>query len=247
MAGAAANQDPNTTTSIREQDELLEAIFRAHAASLRGRLLRSTRDPAVADDLVSESFIRLAAAIRAGRAPLDPPAWLHRVAMNLVVSRARRNTVASRALPGLLDRDVAPSPEDRGRRAGTRRGRSARRWRRWVARTGRSWSWPRAATVPRRSPGSSASRARRREPGCAGRGAGSGLDSRSPASGCDPATSPRWRRRGTTSAAPGRLSSAGRGCPSRPGVHRADGGARPARCGLCAGRRRRDADDDRGR
>ena len=112
MASAATNQDPIPTTSIREQDELLEAIFRAHAAPLRGRLLRSTRDPAVADDLVSESFIRLAAAIRAGRAPLDPPAWLHRVAMNLVVSRARRNTVASRALPGLLDRDVAPSPED---------------------------------------------------------------------------------------------------------------------------------------
>ena len=80
--------------------------------TLRGRLLMSTRDPAVADDLVSESFIRLAAAIRAGRAPLDPPAWLHRVAMNLVVSRARRNTVAARALPGLLDRDVARSPED---------------------------------------------------------------------------------------------------------------------------------------
>ena len=53
------NQDPIPTTSIREQDELLEAIFRAHAAPLRGRLLRSTRDPAVADDLVSESFLRL--------------------------------------------------------------------------------------------------------------------------------------------------------------------------------------------
>jgi len=112
MAMAATNRDPIPTTSIREQDELLEAIFRAQAASLRGRLLRSTRDAAVADDLVGESFIRLAAAIRAGRTPLDPPAWLHRVAMNLVVSRARRNTVASRALPGLLSRDVAPSPED---------------------------------------------------------------------------------------------------------------------------------------
>src|SRR6478736_9750390 len=112
MASATTHQDPIPTRSIREQDELLEAIFRAHAASLRGRLLRSTRDPAVADDLVSESFIRLAAAIRAGRGPQDPPAWLHRVAMNLVVSRARRNTVASRALPGLLDRDVAQSPED---------------------------------------------------------------------------------------------------------------------------------------
>jgi len=112
MASAAANEDPIIAMSTRQQDELLEAIYRAHAASLRGRLLVSTRDPAVADDLVSEAFIRLAAAIRAGRGPLDPPAWLHRVATNLVVSRARRNTVATRALPGLLDRDVAPSPED---------------------------------------------------------------------------------------------------------------------------------------
>ena len=60
MASAAANQDPIPTRSIREQDELLEAIYRAHAAHLRGRLLRSTRDPAVADDLASEAFIRLA-------------------------------------------------------------------------------------------------------------------------------------------------------------------------------------------
>ena len=69
MARAAANQDPIPTRSIREQDELLEALYRAHAAHLRGRLLMSTRDPAVADDLVSEAFIRLAGAIRAGRVP----------------------------------------------------------------------------------------------------------------------------------------------------------------------------------
>ena len=123
MASAGTSQDPITTTSIREQDELLEAIYRAHAASLRGRLLMATRDPAVADDLVSEAFVRLATAIRTDHAPLDPPAWLHRVAMNLVVSRARRNTVASRALPGLLDRDVASSPEDEVIGAGARRGR----------------------------------------------------------------------------------------------------------------------------
>jgi RNA polymerase sigma-70 factor (ECF subfamily) len=111
MASDGANPQPAATT-IREQDELLESIYRAHAAWLRGRLLASTRDPAVADDLVGEAFVRLAAAIRAGRAPLDPPAWLHRVAVNLVVSRARRTTVATRALPGLLDRDLASSPED---------------------------------------------------------------------------------------------------------------------------------------
>ena len=64
------------------------------------------------DDVVSEAFLRLASVLRAGRAPHDPPAWLHRVAVNLVVSRARRNAVAIRAMPGLLDRGIATSPED---------------------------------------------------------------------------------------------------------------------------------------
>jgi RNA polymerase sigma-70 factor (ECF subfamily) len=98
--------------SIADQDRQLEAIYRAHAAPLRGRLLGMTRDPAIADDLVGEAFLRLATEMRAGRPPLDPPAWLHRVGANLVVSRARRVTVATRAMPGLLDRDVASSPED---------------------------------------------------------------------------------------------------------------------------------------
>ena len=50
--------------------------------------------------------------IDAGRAPLDPAAWLYRVGRNLAISRARRNAVATRAMPGLLDRGVAASPED---------------------------------------------------------------------------------------------------------------------------------------
>ena len=91
---------------------MLEVAFRAHAPALRGRLITLTRDPAVADDLVGEAFLRLATEIDAGRAPLDPGAWLHRVGRNLVISRARRNVVASRAMPGLFDRGVAGSPED---------------------------------------------------------------------------------------------------------------------------------------
>ena len=112
MASAAANPDPIPTTSIREQDELLEAIFRAHAAY-------AAWSPAEVDTRPGgrrRSRQRVIHPPRGGDPggprPLDPPAWLHRVAMNLVVSRARRNTVASRALPGLLDRDVARSPED---------------------------------------------------------------------------------------------------------------------------------------
>jgi RNA polymerase sigma-70 factor (ECF subfamily) len=95
-----------------DESALLDATFRDHAPALRGWLTGLTRDPATADDLVGECFLRLAKEIDAGRAPLDPAAWLHRVGRNLVISRARRSTVATRAMPGLLERGVAPSPED---------------------------------------------------------------------------------------------------------------------------------------
>jgi len=90
----------------------LEDTYRAHAPAVRGRMLALTRDPALADDLASEAFLRLATEIDAGRAPRDPVAWLFRVGRNLMISRARRASVATRAMPGLLDRDVARSPED---------------------------------------------------------------------------------------------------------------------------------------
>lgn len=91
---------------------MLETIYLERAAQLRGRLLGLTRDAALADDLASEAFLRLAIEIRAGRVPNDPPAWLYRVGANLAVSRSRRTLVARRAMPGLLERGVAASPED---------------------------------------------------------------------------------------------------------------------------------------
>jgi len=105
-------QAPMAEIPIAEQDRQLEAMYRTHAASLRGRLLSMTRDPVIADDLVSEAFLRLASEMRRGRTPLDPPAWLYRVGNNLAVSRARHATVVTKAMPGLLERDVASSPED---------------------------------------------------------------------------------------------------------------------------------------
>jgi len=97
---------------IEEQDRQLEAIYRTHAAALRGRLLAMTRDPAIADDLVGEAFLRLASEMRRGRTPLDPPAWLYRVGNNLVVSRARHAAVVTKGMPRLLEHDITSSPED---------------------------------------------------------------------------------------------------------------------------------------
>ena len=103
---------PTPSRPVAEGAISLEDMYRAHATVLRGRLLRLTRDPALAEDLASEAFLRLTAEIGAGRAPLEPAAWLYRVGRNLMISRARQASVATRAMPRLLDRDVAPSPED---------------------------------------------------------------------------------------------------------------------------------------
>ena len=112
MTSDAMRPLPMAPEHTQVPTDTLEALFLAHAAGLRGRLLAMTRDPALADDLASEAFLRLALEIQAGRLPNDPRAWLYRVGANLVVSRARRTSVATRAMPGLLERDVAPSPED---------------------------------------------------------------------------------------------------------------------------------------
>ena len=109
---AADHESQSNGHERSDENARLEAIYRNHAASLRGRLTAITRDPAVADDLVGEAFLRLAVQIRDGRSPDDPAAWLHRVAGNLAISRGRRQAVATRAMPGLIDRGVGESPED---------------------------------------------------------------------------------------------------------------------------------------
>jgi RNA polymerase sigma-70 factor (ECF subfamily) len=55
-----------------------------------------------AEELVQESFTRLLAAVRGGRAPDDPRAWLYTVCTNLAISRSRRRSIAARWLHLLL-------------------------------------------------------------------------------------------------------------------------------------------------
>src|SRR5688572_12903966 len=85
---------PSTATPCDE----LELAYRRHAPAIERQALALTRDPAAAEDVVQETFARLAAELRAGRRPDNVGAWLHRVATNLVTSRGRRMQVAARHL-----------------------------------------------------------------------------------------------------------------------------------------------------
>jgi RNA polymerase sigma factor (sigma-70 family) len=88
------------------------AIYDAHHRELANFVRALERDPQTADDIVSESFVRLIEAIRRGRAPDQPRAWLHRVAANLVIDGGRRRTVVTRFLGRLVDHRTAPPPDD---------------------------------------------------------------------------------------------------------------------------------------
>ena len=89
-------------------DALVVAAWADHHAEVYAFLVRTTRDPAVAEDLLSESYLRLTTEIRAGRSPDNIRAWLYRVGANLAVSRGRRLSAAFRGI--IRVRSTRPRP-----------------------------------------------------------------------------------------------------------------------------------------
>jgi DNA-directed RNA polymerase specialized sigma24 family protein len=66
------------------------SAFAAHHRELYAFLARATLDPAVAEDLLRQTYARLASEVRAGRPPSNARAWLYRVASELVSRPGRR-------------------------------------------------------------------------------------------------------------------------------------------------------------
>jgi RNA polymerase sigma factor (sigma-70 family) len=88
------------------------AIYDAHHRELASFIAAIERDPRAAEDILSETFLRLIEAVRRDRTPDQPRAWLYRVAANLVVDGGRHRTVVSRVLGRLVDHRTEPPPED---------------------------------------------------------------------------------------------------------------------------------------
>lgn len=88
-------------------DALIVSAYEAHHAELFAFLARSTRDRAVAEDLLRETFLRLTREVGSGRAPHQVRGLLYGIASNLVVERARPQTSALR-WPGRRER---PKPK----------------------------------------------------------------------------------------------------------------------------------------
>ena len=93
-------------------DAVVVAAWTDHHAEVFAFLVRTARDPEVAEDLLQEAYLRLTREVRAGRTPDNIRAWLYRVGANLAVSRGRRISAALRAVVRLGNAPAATRAED---------------------------------------------------------------------------------------------------------------------------------------
>lgn len=80
-------------------DALVASAYDSHHGEVFAFLVRATRDRSVAEDLLRETFLRLAQDTRDGRTPIDVRGWLYRVASSLVTGSSRRTPTARRQSP----------------------------------------------------------------------------------------------------------------------------------------------------
>jgi RNA polymerase sigma factor (sigma-70 family) len=96
---------PSRPSDSARFDAWVAEVFRDRFAMLYRYLMRLSGDPALADDVAQESFVRLH---RRGTMPTDPAAWLVTVANNIVRDEYRSAKRRRRLLSQWLARDEAP-------------------------------------------------------------------------------------------------------------------------------------------
>jgi RNA polymerase sigma factor (sigma-70 family) len=124
---AAIYQDrPHWGTDPRTLEQYVTDAFITYGGEVSAHLRSLLRDGGDAEDLNQEAFLRLHREAAAGRRPDNVRAWLHRVAVNLAMSRGRHIQVQTRTAPRLRqDEDGAPTDDLVVRRDESRRVRKA--------------------------------------------------------------------------------------------------------------------------
>jgi RNA polymerase sigma-70 factor (ECF subfamily) len=87
-----------------------ERLYRQHIGSVYGLCLRLTRDRAAAEDCAQEAFFNAWRALKRFETRSSFGTWLHRIAVNVVLSR--RRTAAARAELAQLPLDTTDEPAD---------------------------------------------------------------------------------------------------------------------------------------
>ena len=98
----------DTTAGRPDPEAFVIAAYEQYRDELQGHLLKFTRDPEAAADLVQEAYLKLLLEARGRDTPENVRAWLYRVALNAAVSRGRRLRTAQ----AIGDRIPGPAPEE---------------------------------------------------------------------------------------------------------------------------------------
>jgi len=115
FAFAPAQQATGTPGVVRRAREgdfaAFEELYRRNVGRVYGICLRLTADPAVAEELTQQAFVRAWRKLGSFRGDVEFPAWLGRLAVNVVLGeRRQRNRRRERAFD---DDAAAAEPETR--------------------------------------------------------------------------------------------------------------------------------------
>jgi RNA polymerase sigma-70 factor (ECF subfamily) len=101
--------DPRPTTTCVDP---VAHLYGLHHAEITRFLARRLRNDELANDLAQDAFVALIRQVEGAGMPLNVRAWLIRVASNLAISHARRESTARRKQYLLADREVTASAEE---------------------------------------------------------------------------------------------------------------------------------------
>jgi RNA polymerase sigma-70 factor (ECF subfamily) len=106
---------PAVAESGDSRDLTVSALFDLHASGVYRLALAMLREPAAAQDVVQDTFVRLMAHLEKGGALPSPRGWLYTVAAHACRDRQRRR---GRWLPWISARDTRHAQETPDRREG---------------------------------------------------------------------------------------------------------------------------------
>jgi len=91
-----------------------ERLYRQHIGSVYGLCLRMMRDPTAAEDCAQEAFFNAWRALKRFETRSSFATWLHRIAVNVVLSRRRKTATQAEIppLPGDPDEEPAEPPAE---------------------------------------------------------------------------------------------------------------------------------------
>lgn len=112
---------PDRSAATLMDEGTFQAFYRAHSPALWGYLRRTLGDPAQADDVLQEAFVKLLAAPIGGLQEPEQRAYLFRIASNLAIDHWRRRKREQTAIeqmdqqPVRLDEAARPREMDLAR------------------------------------------------------------------------------------------------------------------------------------